>query len=377
MVDGTRHGVSAGREGGWYHSSPEPPRPAVVARTRHATVTLRRVTAILGGLVAAALWAAATLASSRSSRMLGSRVVLAWVMLIGCLVGIPLAAIDAPVDRLEPRTITLLAIAGICYVAGLALTYAALQIGKVSIVAPIVATEGAVAAVIAVWLGDAIGLAAGVMLAVIAIGVVLSSLDRSGTDVPAGDTDLVADALDGPPPPPSALSDTPPLAPGDARKSALLAIAAAVIFGVGLVASGTAASLVPVAWVALSARIVGVAVITASDRAERTTAPDPGRPAVAGHLGRRRDPRLDGLGVGRPREHRDRRRSRVAVRGHRGRRCVPAVRRAAQPGAGRRGRARRGRGDGAGRDPGLTTRSLESKSRRCPQVGVLGDERHD
>ena len=181
---------------------------------------LARVTAIIGGLIAATLWAAATLASSRSSRMLGSRVVLAWVMVIGCLVGIPLAAIDAPVERLEPSTIGLLAIAGICYVAGLGLTYAALQIGKVSIVAPIVATEGAVAAVIAVSLGDTIGLAAGVILAVIAIGVVLSSIDRSGTDVPAGDTDLVADALDGPPPPPSALSDTPPLAPGDARRSA-------------------------------------------------------------------------------------------------------------------------------------------------------------
>ena len=53
--------------------------------------TLPRVTAILGGLAAAALWAAATLASSRSSRMLGSRVVLGWVMLVGCVVGLPLA----------------------------------------------------------------------------------------------------------------------------------------------------------------------------------------------------------------------------------------------------------------------------------------------
>jgi drug/metabolite transporter (DMT)-like permease len=220
------------------------------------------VTAIIGGLIAATLWAAATLASSRSSRMLGSRVVLAWVMLIGCIVGIPLAAIDARVERLEPSTVGLLAIAGVCYVAGLGLTYAALQIGKVSIVAPIVATEGAVAAIIAVSLGDTVGLGAGVLLAVIAIGVVLSSIDRSGTDVPAGDTDLVADALDGPPPPPSALSDTPPLAPGDARKSTLLAIGAAATFGVGLFASGTAASLVPVAWVALTARLVGVAVIT-------------------------------------------------------------------------------------------------------------------
>ncbi|MFI5077699.1 MAG: EamA family transporter [Vicinamibacteria bacterium] len=220
-----------------------------------------RVTAILGGLIAAALWAAATLASSRSSRMLGSRVVLGWVMLIGVIIGVPLAFIDAPVERLELGTLALLLLAGLSYVGGLGLTYAALQIGKVSIVAPIVATEGAVAALIAIWLGDPVTLAAGVILAVIAVGVVLSSLERSGTDVPAGDIDLVADALDGPPTT-SALSHTPPVAPGDARKSALLAIGAALIFGVGLVSMGTAASLVPLAWVALTARLVGVVAIT-------------------------------------------------------------------------------------------------------------------
>ncbi len=231
-------------------------------QTRRPALTLARVTAILGGLIAAALWAAATLASSRSSRMLGSRVVLGWVMLIGVIVGVPLAFIDAPVERLEPGTLALLLLAGFCYVGGLGLTYAALQIGKVSIVAPIVATEGAVAAVIAIWLGDPVTLAAGVILAVIAVGVVLSSLERSGTDVPAGDIDLVADALDGPPSAPSALSPTPPVAPGDTRKSALLAIGAALIFGVGLVSMGTAASLVPIAWVALTARLVGVVAIT-------------------------------------------------------------------------------------------------------------------
>jgi drug/metabolite transporter (DMT)-like permease len=230
-------------------------------QTRHAAFTLVRVTAILGGLIAAALWAAATLASSRSSRMLGSRVVLGWVMLIGVIIGVPLAFIDAPVERLELGTLALLLLAGLSYVGGLGLTYAALQIGKVSIVAPIVATEGAVAALIAIWLGDPVTLAAGVILAVIAVGVVLSSLERSGTDVPAGDIDLVADALDGPPTT-SALSHTPPVAPGDARNSALLAIGAALIFGVGLVSMGTAASLVPLAWVALTARLVGVVAIT-------------------------------------------------------------------------------------------------------------------
>ncbi len=218
------------------------------------------MTAILGGLAAAALWGAATLASSRSSRMLGSRVVLAWVMVIGCLVGLPLAFLEPPPTTVEPGTVVLVLVAGSCYVAGLGLVYAALQIGKASIVAPIVATEGAIAALIAVLLGDPIGLAAGAMLAVIAVGVVLSSFDRGTTDVAAGDTGLVADALDGPPVP-SAMSHTPPVLPGDARKSALLAIAAALVFGVGLYCSGRSAAVLPVAWVALSARVVGVVVI--------------------------------------------------------------------------------------------------------------------
>jgi drug/metabolite transporter (DMT)-like permease len=218
------------------------------------------VTAILGGLAAAALWAAATLASSRSSRMLGSRVVLAWVMVIGCVVGLPLAFLEPAPASIEPGTFALVLVAGSCYVAGLGLVYAALQIGKASIVAPVVATEGAIAAVIAVFLGDPIGLAAGAMLALIAVGVVLSSLDRGTTDVAAGDTGLVADALDGPPVP-SALSHTPPVLPGDARKSALLAITAAIVFGVGLYCSGRSASVLPVVWVALSARVIGVVVI--------------------------------------------------------------------------------------------------------------------
>ena len=168
-------------------------------------------------------------------------------------------------SSVAPGILGLLLVAGICYAVGLGFVYTALQIGKVSIVAPIIATEGAVAAVIAVVFGDPIGLTAGAILAMIAIGVVMSSIDRAGTDVPAGDIDLVADALDGPPPSgplPSALSHTPPIAPGDTRRSALLAVSAALIFGVGLFASGTAASFVPVAWVALSARVVGLAVIT-------------------------------------------------------------------------------------------------------------------
>ncbi|MEO8437437.1 MAG: EamA family transporter [Chloroflexota bacterium] len=217
--------------------------------------------AILGGLGAAGLWAAATLCSSRSSRMIGSRVVLGWVMVVGVVVGLPIAAVSGAPATLEPSTIALLGLAGICYVVGLQLTYSALRIGKVSIVAPIVATEGAVAALIAVALGDRIGIAAGAMLGVIATGVILSTLEPGRTDVAAGDFDLVADAIDGP----AADDRSTPAATGegpiDTRRTALLSIGAALVFGVGLVAAGKSAALVPVAWVALTARLVGIVAV--------------------------------------------------------------------------------------------------------------------
>ncbi len=225
------------------------------------------MTAIVGGLAAAVLWAAATLCSSRTSRMLGSRVVLAWVMLIGVLVGAPLAILTPAPASIEPSTIALLAIAGVCYALGLMLTYMALTIGKVSIVAPIVATEGAVAALIAISLGDTVGLVAGAALALVACGVVLSSLERSTSDVPAGDLDLVADALDAPAAAPSTVAPgprthTPPVSDREMRRSVFLAVGAALVFGVGLVASGRAAAFVPAVWVAMAARVVGIGLIT-------------------------------------------------------------------------------------------------------------------
>jgi len=219
------------------------------------------LTAIIGGLGAAVLWAAATLCSSRSSRMLGSRLVLGWVMIVGVVVGLPIAIASPGPATLEPSTLALLGLAGICYVVGLQLTYAALRIGKVSIVAPIVATEGAVAALIAVALGDRIGIIAALMLAVIVGGVVLSTLEPGRTDVAAGDFDLVADTIDGPSGPDRTMPTSTGERPIDARRAGLLAVAAALVFGLGLVAAGKSAALVPVAWVALTARLVGIVVV--------------------------------------------------------------------------------------------------------------------
>ena len=220
------------------------------------------MTAIIGGLGAAILWAGATLASSRSSRMIGSRVVLGWVMIVGIVVGLPLALVSGVPTDVSPTSMAWLLIAGLSYAGGLFAAYTALTVGKVGIVAPIVATEGAVAALIAVALGDELGTTAAILLGVIVAGVVLSSIEPARPDVIAGDFEIAADALDGPP-------DTAPAHTEDTRKAVVLAVVAALIFGVGLVATGKAAAHVPPIWVAVAVRFVGLVVVVVPLVAQR------------------------------------------------------------------------------------------------------------
>ena len=214
------------------------------------------MTAIIGGLGAAFLWAGATLASSRSSRMLGSRVVLGWVMIVGLIVGLPLGVISGVPSHVPADAPILVLVAGLAYAGGLYSAYRALTVGKVSIVAPIVATEGAVAALIAVALGDELGLTAAILLTVIVIGVVLSSIEPARPVTIAGDVELAADALDAP-----ATVEATRHHQDHPREAVLLALLAALIFGVGLVASGRAAMLIPPLWVAIGVRVVGLFIV--------------------------------------------------------------------------------------------------------------------
>ena len=210
------------------------------------------MTAIIGGLGAAILWAAATIASSRSSRWIGSRVVLAWIMVVGAIVGTPIALATGVPESIPPETPILLLVAGLAYAGGLYTAYRALTVGKVSIVAPIVATEGALAAVFAVALGDPLAGSAALLLGVIAAGVVLSAIEPSRPVVPAGDIGLDADAV---------VAEEAPAHVERTREAVVFAIVSAVIFGIGLVASGKAAVLIAPIWVALSARIIGLVVV--------------------------------------------------------------------------------------------------------------------
>jgi drug/metabolite transporter (DMT)-like permease len=190
--------------------------------------------AILGGLGAAAAWAVSIMCSSRSSRMIEPMAVVAWVMLVGLVISAPLATVTGVPSNLHGAPLVWLTLAGVGNVAGLIVNYAALRIGQVSLVAPIVSTEGAIAAVISVFAGQSLEVSVALTLLVIAVGVGLAS-------IPSPDA-AVQDAARHP-------------------TAVFLAALAAVSFGASLYATGRAGAALPASWVVLSARLVGTVAL--------------------------------------------------------------------------------------------------------------------
>jgi drug/metabolite transporter (DMT)-like permease len=194
------------------------------------------VIAILGGLLAAGCFATATLCSSRSSRLIPPSSVLAWVMVTGLVVTVPALLVVGPPDHVATSVWGWLALSGTGNVVGLLLAYTALRTGKVAVIAPIVSTEGALAALLAVVAGERLGAPSAVLLVVIALGVTLA-----------------AAAPEGP-----AQVDAP--SPGR-RHPVVLAVLAALAFGASLFATGRASVDLPIPWVLLPARVIGVLVL--------------------------------------------------------------------------------------------------------------------
>jgi uncharacterized membrane protein len=190
------------------------------------------VIAILGGLGAALCWATATLCAAQASRLIGALSVLAWVMLIGLAITAPVAVFSGIPRELDGAELTWIVLAGAGNVAGLLLAYEAMNRGKVSIVAPISSTEGAIAALLAVATGEALGVSSAILLGLIAVGVVLASLTSSN---------------------------------GEGRphtiEATLLAGAAACSFGLSLFATARVSNALPLVWAVIPPRVVGVAVV--------------------------------------------------------------------------------------------------------------------
>jgi drug/metabolite transporter (DMT)-like permease len=190
--------------------------------------------ALLAGLGTALIWATGTLCSSRSSRMIRPASVLAWVMLSGLVANLVVVATGPPLHGLSAADVGWMFVAGATNVSGLLLVYTALSRGKVGLVAPVVSTEGSIAAVIAVLAGEPLGVASAVLLALIAAGVALASVAKEERPVPGERKSL----------------------------SVALALCAALDFGVSLYAIGHLGDTLPVGWAVLPPRIVGVVAVT-------------------------------------------------------------------------------------------------------------------
>jgi drug/metabolite transporter (DMT)-like permease len=161
--------------------------------------------------------------------------VVGWVMLAGFVIAVPLALAQGVPTAIDGSAGVWLALAGVGNVGGLLLAYMAMRAGRVALVAPVLSTEGAMAALIAILVGESIAPEVAVTLTAIVIGIAMAA-------IPGGSG-------------------------GESRHhrhghSILLAIGGALAFGGSLYAAGRAGSTLPAAWVAAAARLVGVPVLT-------------------------------------------------------------------------------------------------------------------
>src|SRR5204862_3501978 len=150
-----------------------------------------------------------------------------------------LIATPLPATLADPaETLLLAALAGAANVGGLLLTYAAYRVGAVGIVATIGSTEGAIAAVISVLAGQTLAPGSGLVLGLVAIGVVLAATS-GGNEREEGAVIDRARSL----------------------RAAALATGAACAFGFGLFMPGHVSATLPPAWVVLTSRLVGVVLV--------------------------------------------------------------------------------------------------------------------
>jgi drug/metabolite transporter (DMT)-like permease len=191
------------------------------------------VISIVFGLATAVFFASSGLMSSRAVKVIGSWSAVAWAMLIGLVITIPFLFLAGVPEGLAANTGWMLA-AGGGNVAGLVLAGLAFRVGKVGVISPILATEGAIAAVFAAILGESIAPIVAFLLMVIVVGIVISAVA----------------------PDPEPLDHERPVL------AVLLATAGALVFGVSLFSTGHLSGDLPIAWVLLPARLIGVVALT-------------------------------------------------------------------------------------------------------------------
>ena len=206
---------------------------------------------IVCGFSTAIIFAIGTLASARSSRTLGAPQVVAWSSLVGLVLVGPFVLRDGIPTNLDRNAWLLLAIAGVGNVLGFTSVFLALRVGKVGVVSPIVATQGVFAAVLAAVGGKSIEPLIAFVLLAIVVGIIIAAKSRDPAPIP-NENNL---------------------------RAALFASAGATYFGLSLFAVGMLSGLLPLAWLLLPGRAVGVLalavplIVASRLRVTKATAP--------------------------------------------------------------------------------------------------------
>jgi drug/metabolite transporter (DMT)-like permease len=188
---------------------------------------------VVFGLASALLWAGSSLGFARSVRMVPPASVVAWVLTIGLVLnGGAILATRSPAPT-GAHTWSLLVATGALNVGGIGLFVLAVKWGRVGVMAPIASTEGAVAAVFSILAGERLASGALVLLALIVVGVIVST---------AGEGEGSGAAV------------KPLLA-------SILAVGAAAANGGSIFLAGHLSSSLPVVWVVFPTRVIGLFLV--------------------------------------------------------------------------------------------------------------------
>jgi drug/metabolite transporter (DMT)-like permease len=137
------------------------------------------VVTVLLGLAAAVCWGSPDVWLAQATRSVGPLATAFGSVLVGLLLLAP-AAFFVDLPDWTVRGVGLAALVGAMSAAGYVIGFTAFRDGSVSIVAPIIACEGGLAAVFAVAGGEHLNGAVAVLVPVAAIGVVLASMGHGG-----------------------------------------------------------------------------------------------------------------------------------------------------------------------------------------------------
>ena len=191
------------------------------------------ILALVLGSTAALIWATSALLSAPVSRLAGPSQALLWTSVIGCGTAV-LFAIPSGLPAASDSDWMLMVLIGAAYLGGIALFLVAVNRGKVSLVTPIVACDGAIGTLIAAATGTSVTASVALALAIMVSGILLVTTTGSAHDE----------------------GDAGPFAVAQMRPAALtaaLAAGSATAFGVVFFASGEVDGLSPL-WMAAITR---------------------------------------------------------------------------------------------------------------------------